>query len=79
MTQLDKLIQRFLAKPPEVRFSEARRLLMAFGFTVARTRGSHHLFEHPDGRQLCLPVKDGRIKRVYVARIVELVRLEAPE
>jgi predicted RNA binding protein YcfA (HicA-like mRNA interferase family) len=76
VAQLDKLIRRFLQRPPAVRFSEVRRLLGAFGFSLVRTRGSHHLFEHPDGRQLCVPVKDQRVKRVYVLRVVEMLDLE---
>ena len=76
MAQLDRLIRRFLSRPPDVRFSELRRLLAAFGFSLVRTRGSHHLFEHPDGRQLCVPVKEQRVKRVCVLRVVEMLDLE---
>ena len=76
MAQLEKLIRRFLARPPAVRFSEVRRLLAAFGFSLVRTRGSHHLFERPDGRQLCVPVKEQQVKRIYVLRVVEMLDLE---
>lgn len=35
-----------------VSFSDMRRLVEAFGFELRRTSGSHHVFVHPDVREL---------------------------
>ncbi|MGH2971843.1 MAG: type II toxin-antitoxin system HicA family toxin [Gaiellaceae bacterium] len=35
-----------------VAFADMRRLVEAFGFELARTSGSHHVFVHPDVREL---------------------------
>jgi predicted RNA binding protein YcfA (HicA-like mRNA interferase family) len=36
------------------------RALERVGFKVARTRGSHHIMRHPDGRGTTVPVHPGR-------------------
>lgn len=36
------------------------RALERAGFKVARTRGSHHIMRHPDGRGTTVPVHPGR-------------------
>lgn len=77
MTKLAKLIQRFLAQPPEARFEDVRYVLEAFGFLEKRSRGSHHTFENEAGTVIVIPKKGGqKVKRIYVQRIVELLELE---
>ena len=43
-----KLLQKAIASPNNFRFAEMRALVEAFGFTLIRVSGSHHIFEHPD-------------------------------
>lgn len=76
--KLTKLVKRFLSEPPEVRFEEARYLLEAFGFVEVRSKGSHHIFRHPDKRmQITIPKSGGkRVKKPYVKEIVRLLKLE---
>ena len=77
MGKLSKLIQKFLASPPEVRFEEVRTLLEGLGFHKARSKGSHHIFRDELGRQLTIPKTGGqKIKRPYIQKIVELLNLE---
>ena len=35
-----------------VRFADMQSLVEAFGFTLARVSGSHHIFSHPDVPEL---------------------------
>ena len=35
-----------------VAFADMRRLIETFGFVLGRTRGSHHVFVHPDVDEL---------------------------
>ncbi len=52
MTKLNKLIEKFLANPPEARFEEVQYVLEAFGFEEKRSKGSHHIFADYQGRML---------------------------
>ena len=48
MTSIAKLYSRLLANPrSSVPFRELEKLLAAFGFTLARTNGSHRIYTHP--------------------------------
>ncbi len=77
MGKLSKLIQKFLASPPEVRFEEVRTLLEGLGFHEARSKGSHHIFRDELGKQLTIPKTGGqKVKRPYIQKIVELLNLE---
>lgn len=72
MTKLEKLVESFLSNSSEFKFSDVARVLNAFGFQELRSKGSHHIFGHPDGRTLpAIPKKGGKkVKRTYVKRIV---------
>ena len=77
MGKLEKLVEQFLNKPPEVRFEDVRYLLEAFGFEEKRSKGSHHSFRDSQGRKITVPNKGGqKVKGVYVKQIVELLNLE---
>lgn len=42
-----KLLQKLITSPNNIRFGEFRTLVEAFGFTLIRVSGSHHIFECP--------------------------------
>jgi predicted RNA binding protein YcfA (HicA-like mRNA interferase family) len=46
--------------PPVLKPREACRILECLGFAVARQRGSHKQFRHPDGRATTVPDHTGR-------------------
>ena len=48
-----------MSKLPRLRAREVIGALRRAGFTVARTRGSHHMLEHSDGRKTVVPVHAG--------------------
>jgi hypothetical protein len=41
--QNQKLLEKALTSPQNLRFAEAIKLAEGFGFKVARVRGSHHI------------------------------------
>lgn len=48
MTRVDKLYERLLANRRQtISFRDFEKLLAAFGFTLARTTGSHRQYVHP--------------------------------
>ena len=57
-----------------VSFTDMRRLVEAFGFELRRTSGSHHVFVHPEVREL-LNLQDvrGQAKPYQVRQFLRLV------
>jgi predicted RNA binding protein YcfA (HicA-like mRNA interferase family) len=55
--------------PNAVTFDEARRVLEAFGWTLRRTSGSHHMFAR-GGESLTIPFRRPCILSVYVRQIL---------
>jgi predicted RNA binding protein YcfA (HicA-like mRNA interferase family) len=57
-----------------VSFSDMRRLMEAFGFELRRTSGSHHVFVHPEVRELVnLQEVRGQAKPYQVRQFLRLV------
>lgn len=57
-----------------VSFGDMRRLVEAFGFELRRTSGSHHVFAHPDVRELVnLQEVRGQAKPYRVRQFLRLV------
>ena len=48
-----------MIKLPGLTGKELVRNLQKFGFQNVRTRGSHHILKHLDGRQTVIPVHAG--------------------
>jgi predicted RNA binding protein YcfA (HicA-like mRNA interferase family) len=77
MSKLNKLIQKFLARPAEVRFEDVSYILEAFGYVEVRSRGSHHSFENAEGNVIVIPKKGGKlVKRTYIEQVIRLLNLE---
>lgn len=69
-----KLLEKVLSGSNNIRFSEFVILVEAFGFTLARTRGSHHIFEHPDIPQILnLQNYKGQAKPYQIRQFLQLV------
>lgn len=57
-----------------VSFADLRRLVEAFGFELRRTSGSHHVFVHPEVRELVnLQEVRGQAKPYQVRQFLRLV------
>ncbi|KAM3096256.1 type II toxin-antitoxin system HicA family toxin [Phormidesmis sp. 146-35] len=48
MSKKRKLLEKILAGSKNIQFDELVSLIEAFGFTLSRISGSHHIFTHPD-------------------------------
>lgn len=75
MTQIAKLYARVLANPKlALSFRDFLALIAAFGFTHARTRGSHRTWVHPDcPRPLVLQPVGKDAKRYQVRQFLDMV------
>lgn len=69
-----KLLQKILAGPQNVRFGDMVALVQAFGFQLARTSGSHHIFAHPDVPELVnLQDVKGQAKPYQIRQFLRLI------
>jgi len=69
-----KLLQKALASPANLRFEEVCALARAFGFYQSRVKGSHYIYVHPSVRELVnLQDVRGKAKPYQVRELLELV------
>ncbi|MBN2238458.1 MAG: type II toxin-antitoxin system HicA family toxin [Dehalococcoidales bacterium] len=78
MSNFDKLIKKFLAKPPEVLFTDVMKVLEAFNYSERHSgTGSHRVFIKPGNSPIIVPVIKGRkVKRAYIQMIIDRLELE---
>ena len=69
-----KLLKKALAGSKNIRFGDMIALVEAFGFTLARTSGGHHIFERTEIPELVnLQNYKGKAKPYQVRQFLELV------
>ena len=69
-----KLLAKAINNPRAVRFPEAVSLVQAFGFSLSRVRGSHHIFVHPKILELVnLQEVHGEAKAYQVRQFLKIV------
>lgn len=74
MARKRKLLQKILSGPKNTQFGEMVTLVEAFGFRLSRVRGSHHIFVHPQVRQLVnLQEVGGKAKPYQIRQFLRLV------
>ncbi len=77
MSQIEKLIERIRARPPQADFEDVCKLLEAFGWKLARERGSHAMFTKEGESTITVPKVHGRkVKRTYLDLIIERLGLD---
>lgn len=69
-----KLLEKVLAGSRNIRFADFTVLVEAFGFQLARTRGSHHIYQHPAVPEI-LNLQDagGQAKPYQMRQFLQLV------
>ncbi|MBI3879862.1 MAG: type II toxin-antitoxin system HicA family toxin [Verrucomicrobia bacterium] len=61
-----------MPRPPVLKPREVCRILEALGFVLARQRGSHMQYRHPDGRGTTVPNHAGRdVSPVILRQIIK--------
>jgi predicted RNA binding protein YcfA (HicA-like mRNA interferase family) len=69
-----KLLEKLLAGSKNIRFSEATVCARLFGFRLSRTKGSHHIFTHPDVPEMVnLQDVGGKAKPYQVKQLLEII------
>lgn len=76
MSKHEKLREKLRNQPAEASMRDVQTLLHHFGFSLARTSGSHYIFEFDDGerfQQIVVPLHGRKVKKVYVRRVIEIL------
>ncbi|HKP13578.1 MAG TPA: type II toxin-antitoxin system HicA family toxin [Blastocatellia bacterium] len=69
-----KLLKKALAGSKDIRFDDMVSLAEAFGFALSRTKGSHHIFTHPEVPELVnLQEVGGKAKPYQIRQFLRLV------
>jgi predicted RNA binding protein YcfA (HicA-like mRNA interferase family) len=69
-----KLLNKLLSGSNDIRFSDITAIAKAFGFTLDRINGSHHIFVHPDVPELVnLQNYNGKAKPYQVKQLLRLI------
>jgi len=76
MTERDKLIDQIRARPAEAYFTDVEKLLELFGWSCRKGTGSHRAFTKPGERTITVPIKDEKVKLVYLDEICERLGLD---
>ena len=72
--QSQKLLEKALNSPHNLRFAEALKLAEAFGFRVARIRGSHYILKRPGVAELLnFQNVAGKAKPYQIKQLIEIV------
>lgn len=72
--KINKLLQKALASPNNLRFTEARILAEGYGFRLSRVKGSHHVFVQNEIQELVnLQKVDGQAKAYQIRQLLQLI------
>lgn len=66
--KLRKLLFKAMNSPQNVRFGEICLLASAFGYSLDRVRGSHHIFVHPAATRPLNIQANGKSAKAYQIR-----------
>ncbi len=74
MAKLKKILAKVLAGSKNIAFNDFVALVEGFGFRLSRTSGSHHIFIHPNVKELVnLQNVNGQVKPYQIRQFMELV------
>lgn len=77
MSKWDKLNNRVRSLSTDMRFTELRKILESYGYTInaPKSGSSHYTFRKPGKNPITIP-KHEPIKRIYVEMVREVVEEE---
>ena len=68
---LRKLLEKAMNAPHNLRFADLCALAAAFGYSLDRVKGSHHIFVHPQAdRPLNLQSAGGKAKPYQIRQLL---------
>ena len=74
MTQIEKLYAKLVSTRAAMRFRDFQRILEAFGFTLDRISGSHHIYKHPQAsRPLSIQPRADKAKPYQIDQFLDMI------
>lgn len=75
MSQLEKLIEKFLENPNSIKFSKIEKILKHFNFKRIEAKGSHIKFKHHKLKyDLIIPLHNNDCKNFYKELTVKIIK-----
>ncbi len=69
-----KLLEKIIAGSKNVQFNEMETLIKAFGFTLARVSGSHHIYNRADIPEIInIQNRKGQVPTYQVRQFLSLI------
>ena len=78
MSKKQKLLQKLLRKPKDLRFEELERIIIMFGYRLDRSKGSHFSYLK-DGRYPLVIPKHSPVKRNYINDVLNAIEDDIEE
>jgi predicted RNA binding protein YcfA (HicA-like mRNA interferase family) len=69
---VEKVIEKMRSQPHGIQFSEAERVLAAYGYAFERQKGSHR--RYGNGRDHITLPRQNPLKAAYVAAILDIIK-----
>ena len=78
MTDIEKIIQKFLADRTHIMIEDCDRLLISYGYELHKKRGSHRTYHKKGDTPITVPIPKNRkyILSPYVNKIIKDLGLE---
>ena len=74
MSQIEKLLARFMKTPQTVRYADIERILHSLGFEKVPAKGSHVKWKHHQLRHdVIIPIHSGECKTFYKQQVLEQI------
>ncbi|WP_445249534.1 type II toxin-antitoxin system HicA family toxin [Microcoleus sp. OTE_8_concoct_300] len=69
-----KILEKVLSGSKNIKFNEMVTLIEAFGFSLARVSGSHHIFNHPEVPEIVnIQNKKGEVTPYQVRQFLAII------
>ena len=73
-SNIQKLTERLLTRPTDMRFADIRMILEYYGWKLDRTKGSHRVFvKDGDPNRITIPEDKQRVKGPYLSSVIKLL------
>lgn len=74
MSQIEKLLSKFLERPEVVRYADIERILTHLGFENIHTKGSHVKWKHRKlQHDLIIPLHNAECKAFYKKQVLRQI------
>lgn len=73
MPNVKKLVEKMKQQPNGIRMDEAEKVLGAYGYVLARQKGSHKHYLNKETGDLITIKQDNPLKKVYVLDVLNRI------